>query len=159
MRDTKKPFYTADCETDPFKFGRVPSPFIWGLYRRERNGEVFYREFQSGRHFADYIKKQGIIVYFHNGGKFDIHFLADYLNKHEKILMINSRLVRGRIGQAEVRDSYALMPFPLSSYKKDDIDYTKLEANVRHLHMPEIRAYLKADCEYLFDLIEAFFDE
>ena len=28
----KRKLIAIDCETDPFKAGRVPEPFIWGMY-------------------------------------------------------------------------------------------------------------------------------
>lgn len=149
-----KPFWVIDAESDPFLFGRVPVAFIWGAY----NGSE-YLEFNSEADLVAFMRTQDAIFYAHNGGKFDFHFLAPWINQNETILMINSRLVKARIGKAEIRDSYALLPFPLRSYKKDDIDYSKLEKSVRHLHMPEIRAYLKNDCIYLWDLIAAFFAE
>ncbi len=151
-----KDFWVIDAETDPFKFKRVPKPFIWGAY----NGRTReYIEFEKTSDLVAFMRPQNAIFYAHNGGKFDFHFMAEWLNQNEKILMINSRLVKAKIGQAELRDSYALLPFPLKSYKKDDIDYTKLEEKVRHLHMPEIRAYLKSDCVYLWDLLAAFFEK
>lgn len=149
-----KEFWTIDCETDPFKFGRIPQPFIWGAF----NGSEFY-SFNTTKELYEFIKDQDAIFYAHNGGKFDFHFLAEFINRNEKILMINSRLVKGKIGNAEIRDSYALLPFPLSAYKKDDIDYALLEPEVREKHMDKIREYLRSDCIYLWELINEFFND
>lgn len=149
-----KKFYTIDCETDPAKYGRVPRPFIWGIY----DGTEYW-EFASVEEVLEFIRIRDGIFYAHNGGKFDFHYLAKGIKRNKKILMINSRLVKAEIGKAEIRDSYALLPFPLSAYKKDDMDYSLLEENVRHLHMPKIKAYLKSDCVYLWDLINEFFTQ
>lgn len=149
-----KAFWTIDCETDPFKFGRIPQPFIWGAY----NGDE-YHEFQTVNEICEFMRIRKDIFFAHNGGKFDFIFLAEHITRNKKIMMINSRLVKGNIGKAEIRDSYALIPFPLSAYKKDDFDYNKLEPDVRHLYKDEISTYLKSDCVNLWDMINEFFNE
>lgn len=151
-----KRFFTIDCETDPFKFGREPKPFIWGCYCAS---EDFYTTFDKTEDLAQFIKNQDAIFYAHNGGKFDFMYLAPYFTRNEKCLMINGRLVKVKMGKAELRDSYALLPFPLKNYKKTEIDYSKLEKKVRKKHMVEIKEYLKDDCVFLYEMIEAFFDE
>ena len=81
----KRTIAVIDCETDPFKRGRIPAPFIWGFY----NGETYeeftnFNEVPSTKLLKDmrdtselipYLQSQDIIVYAHNGGKFDYHFL------------------------------------------------------------------------------------
>lgn len=151
-----KSFFTIDAETDPFKFNREPKPFIWGCYNAEQD---FYAEFATTLELVQFMRNQDAIFYAHNGGKFDFMFLAEYFNRNEKCLMINGRLVQVRLGNAELRDSYALLPFPLKGYKKKDIDYRKLEKKVRKKHMVEIKEYLRSDCVYLYELIEAFNSE
>ena len=47
-----KPFAVIDSETDPFRFGRVPAPFIWGYY----NGEEYHRFF-STEALVDFIRR------------------------------------------------------------------------------------------------------
>lgn len=158
MSKEKRKLATADCETDPFKEGRLKiEPFIWGL---KIQGEEFIY-FDSTIEFVNYIKDHNILCYVHNGGKFDFHFLIEYVAKLEPLLMINSRLVKGRIGKCEIRDSYAILPLPLRDFKKDDFDYNLLEKKNRDI--PENRAkiieYLKNDCEYLLELVEAFVNE
>ncbi len=150
-KNDKRPFWTVDCETDPFKHGRVPKPFIWGLY----TGATFH-EFATVQELVEFIKDCDVIVYAHNGGKFDFHFLLEHLNLGEKVTVINGRLVVGKIGKCELRDSWNILPVALGVFKKDDFDYTKLEEEVRHLHTKEIREYLRNDCVYLYELIEAF---
>ena len=48
---------------------------------------------------------------------------------------------------------------PLRAFAKEEIDYAKLEPDVRHLHMPEIRRYLRSDCVNLWETIKRYFDE
>lgn len=72
--------------------------------------------------------------------------------------MINGRIVKGNIGECQVRDSYALLPAPLSAYKKDEIDYRIFEkkARAKPENMRKIRDYLKTDCVYLYDMVTDF---
>lgn len=100
-------------------------------------------------------------MYAHNGGKFDWHFLLDDLEPWEPIMVIAGRLAKFKIGKAEFRDSYNLMPMPLAAYKKDDIDYSIMEPDVRELseNMAKIRKYLQSDCEYLFELLSLWIEE
>jgi hypothetical protein len=147
-----RPFWTIDAETDPFLKGRMPKPFIWGLY----NGNSFWT-FETTEKLIEEIKDQEVIVYAHNGGRFDFHFLLPYINLREDIKIINGRLVSAKIGACEIRDSYALLPEPLRSFGgKLDIDMAKLEPEVRTQHMAEIIEYLKGDCVSLWDTIFKF---
>lgn len=146
-----RPFWTADCETDPFQHGRIPKPFIWGLW----TGAGFH-EFATADEFVAFVRDCDVIIYFHNGGKFDIHFLLAHLDLDVPVKVINGRLVVAHIGKCELRDSWNLLPVALAEYKKDDFDYTKLEENVRHKHMAEIRHYLRNDCVFLYELIAEF---
>ena len=146
--------FVADCETDPFKKGRIPAPFIWGLY----NGKEFLH-FNSTETFLKYISEKEAIVYAHNGGKFDWHFLLDYLTPFSEIMVISGRIARFKIGACEFRDSYNIIPVPLSAYQKTEIEYWKLEAQFRAEYWDEILSYLKDDCVFLFDLVDAFIKE
>lgn len=146
-----KKIYVADCETDPFKAGRIPAPFIWGVY-----SENEYHEFFDTNDFMSFITEQDCIVYAHNGGKFDWHFVLDWIVPDQEVLIINGRLSRFEIGLAEFRDSFNILPVPLSAFKKDDFDYTKMEKENRSQYMEEIRTYLKNDCLYLYEIIQRF---
>lgn len=98
-------------------------------------------------------------MYAHNGGKFDWHFILDELTPNQPIMVINGRLAKFTIGGAEFRDSFNIMPMPLSAVQKTDIDYAKFEPDVRHLHMQEISDYLRDDCVYLHGMLAAFIAE
>lgn len=149
--------WAADCETDPFKVGRIPKPFVWGAY------DIYsgrYETFGSAALFVAFFRERKCTVYFHNGGKFDGHYLRPYFDSDQNILIINGRIASFRIGSAEFRDSYNLIPVPLARYAKDEIDYGIMEAEVRDL--PEnvvlIHRYLKSDCVNLGTLLKAYFE-
>jgi len=151
-----KDIWTADCETDPFKRGRIPEPFIWGLY----NGDEYY-EFEKTNDFVDFCANlKNSIIYAHNGGKFDWHFIKHKIPEYSELLIINGRLSKFKIGEAEFRDSYNILPMPLSAWKKDDFDYTILEKEVRYLkeNYKKTKKYLKNDCVYLFEIIKEYHD-
>lgn len=157
-RSDKRSFWTLDAETDPFRNGRVPVPFLWGLYTGSS-----YHTFATVAEVVDAIKDTPVIVYAHNGGKFDFHLedrtarIMDHLNLREEMKVIDGRLVSARIGQAEIRDSWNLLPAPLKDFGgKLDIEMWKLEADVRDQHMAEIRTYLKQDCVGLHEAIATF---
>lgn len=152
-RQPKRKLAVIDAETDPFKRGRMPEPFIWGFYD---GTEPIY--FDRTKDLVDFLMPQRLLVYAHNGGKFDYH-LDGFLNPLEegdKLQIINGRLAKFWLGECEFRDSYNILPIPLKAYKKDDIDYAKMEKEVRHKHMDEIKSYLRGDLLYLYELIQEF---
>jgi hypothetical protein len=142
-----RPVYACDCETDPFKHERVPVPFIWGLYGP--NG--FYKEFDNTKDFVDCVKEKDIILYAHNGGKFDFIFLLEHIEQ-TKVQIINGRLVCMNLGQCELRDSFSIIPVALKEFGfKLEIEHWKMEPAIRHHYMEEIRSYLFQDCKGLYD--------
>lgn len=154
QRRSKARFAVADCETDPFVFGRVPAPFAWGYY-----DGLTYKSFRTIQAFVHYISNEKITIYAHNGGKFDWMFLLDYVEDFYKPIIINGRLSKLKIGKATLCDSYNILPIKLADYQKDEIDYSKFEADQREKHIPEIMDYLRSDCVYLYDIIKAYRDE
>ena len=153
-----KEIWTADCETDPFRKGRIPAPFIWGAYCLARDE---YEEFSTFDEMLDFHLAHGreIIIYAHNGGKFDWHFGLHRLEEFQPLMIISGRLSKFKIGNVEFRDSYNILPVPLSEMKKDDFDYKLLEKDVRAKHMGKIRAYLRNDCVYLAEYVDRFLNE
>lgn len=155
------PIYTLDLETDPFLAGRYPQPFCAGLYdgcefRSTWGADCVERMFDI---IADLPPG---LIYMHNGGRFDIFFMMPYITGFPA-LIINGRIVRTYTKSKakkphEIRDSFAIMPFGLGKYKKDEIDYNTFEADVRENHKHEILSYLKGDCVYLHELCVAFVD-
>jgi hypothetical protein len=141
----------VDCETDPAKHGRVPKPFVWGVFD---GTNYFY--FFSTPDFVAWLSKQNVIAYAHNGGKFDFMFLIKYVGE-TNAQVINGRIVKMKLGRAELRDSIAIVPEALKKFgKKKDIDYWKMEADVRDEHMPEILEYLKYDCVSLYEVVSEY---
>jgi hypothetical protein len=151
-----KPIATLDCETDPFKADRLPEPFIWGLYL----GHVEdYWEFETAQQVVDFLSDKRWLVYAHNGGKFDYHFLKPFINSDEPLTVISGRIAKFRIGECEFRDSMNILVNPLRVFAKEEIDYAKLESAVRAQHMDEIKRYLRSDCVNLYNTIAAYNSE
>jgi len=147
----KRKIITVDCETDPFKHGRIPEPFIWGAY----DGKDFW-DFTDTDEFCDWLADQYAYVYAHNGGKFDFHFILDRLDVGEKIKIINGRLADAKLGKARLRDSINLLPFSLAAMNKEDIEYWKMETGCREIYWDEIREYLYWDCRHLHHYLTEF---
>lgn len=146
--------WVADSETDPFELGVIPAPFLWGVY----NGKKYY-EFSDTDKFVDFVIKRDIILYAHNGGKFDWHFISHRFKVDSDLLVINGRLSRFEIGNCEFRDSFNLMPVALEQYQKAEFDYNKMHHLVRADYMPEIRKYLESDCVNLWNMVNGFVTE
>lgn len=158
MSRSRVEIWAADCETDPFKPGRIPQPFIWGAYDI-RTGQ--YETFGSAELFVAFFRERRATVYFHNGGKFDSYYLRAYFESDQDLLIINGRIAKFRIGRTEFRDSYNLIPVPLATYSKEKIDYDIFEIEKRSLpeNSSKIEAYLKSDCVNLANLLSAYFEK
>lgn len=146
----------ADFETDPFKYNRVPRPFCVGVY----DGSSLWRYWGDDcvAKFLEYIEDMPeTIFYFHNGGKFDLHFLIGEFRGDLRI--INRRIVKAKIRQHEFRDSFSILPVPLAKFAKEEIDYDKFERAVRHKYKAEIMEYLGSDCVNLWNAIMVFIEE
>jgi hypothetical protein len=153
------PLAVLDLETDPFMPGRKPEPFVAGYYDGSKYVSIWEPEPLAciDRTILMLEKEPASIVYWHNGGRFDSYYFMRYVSGNLKI--IGNRIVSCVIGKHEFRDSYAIMPFPLRSYKKDEIDYRIMERGRREKHKDEILKYLQGDCIYLWDLVSTFHSE
>lgn len=148
-----KKIATCDCETDPFEHGFNIKPFLWGFW----DGRD-YQEFDDTPSFVEHVSSMDIILYAHNGGKFDFMFLLKYL-KQTRAQIINGRFVSLKLGYCELRDSYAIIPEPLKNFgAKKEIEYWKLAAGVRDQHWAEIKEYLYTDCTVLYDAVKQYRD-
>lgn len=152
-----------DCETDPFAHGVTIKPFTCGFFDGEQYIDFWGDDCIS--QFADYIDvrrnsnpKEKLLIFAHNLGGFDIHFLYDYFDSGHTPLVIGSRICQAQIFGHEWRDSYKIIAAPLRAYQKDDFDYTKLERHCRETYRDEILLYQRHDCEYLFTLVSEFFE-
>lgn len=163
-----RPFAVLDSETDPFKRGRIPRPFVWGFF----DGLKFvHYHHDSLPDLIKWLSGQKLIVYAHNGGKFDYHFMLDYMEPFDSVKIINGRIASFYIGECEFRDSFNILPVALKKFelvdesgrivKKQDFDYTRMEEEERY--KPEnwdgIIDYLRDDCITLYRAIEAFQNE
>lgn len=163
MKMDKKKIAVIDYETDPFKYGRIPKAFACGFY----DGTTYERIFNNSenrvlRWASDRVKMFDGIVYAHNGGKFDfIGFLfrsQSGILRGEKIELRGNRIVRCQFGNAELRDSYAILPAPLKAHDKGEIDYEKFELDRRGKYKTEILEYLRRDCISLHGLVSRFLE-
>lgn len=147
----RKKLIAVDCETDPFKHGRVPKPFVWGAF----DGKHFFH-FKSTEEFVDWLSQLNCVAYAHNGGKFDFMFLLKYV-KRTRARIIGGRFAEMEIGRAKLRDSYSIIPVPLAAVQKDEIDYDLMEEEVRENYMTShILPYLKTDCIYLYQMVDKY---
>jgi hypothetical protein len=155
VKPEKWPIAVIDFETDPFLYGRIPAPFVAGFYSSAIGFKAIWgKNCVDG--LLDFLETLDTPhrIYAHNGGKFDFLFFVEKLDN--PIKLINSRIAKAKIGKHELRDSFCIIPVSLATYKKDDIDYRKMEADVREKHKPEILKYLEGDCQYLHELVSAF---
>lgn len=172
-----RPHATGDLETDPFQGPshpngeRLPQAFAAGFY----DGKVVEIDWSPDccallvKRMWKWARKQDKklgkpIVYFHNGGKFDAHFiLAEllkqfYTEKQLKLFCIGSRIVEIELPEFVIRDSYALIPKPLKAFSaKEEIDIAKLEPECREKHRAEITKYLRQDVVGLHEGLAEFF--
>ena len=145
-----------DFETDPFAYGRVPKPFCVEFYSDEITQQFWGGD--CAEQLCAFLDKleDPHLIYAHNGGKFDFHFLHEYIDN--PALIIKSRIVECKLFKHTLRDSYAIIPIPLRDYEKQEFDYAKMERPVREKHKAQILDYLHSDCVYLFELVSHFND-
>jgi hypothetical protein len=161
LKPTKKIIAVVDCETDPFAVGLHVKPFTIGFDTGDR-----YVDFWGDdcvKQFFEYLatltaEGEEFIIYAHNGGKFDFYFFLDYLDAEHAPFIMGGRLVKIWFQGQEFRDSFAIIPQALSSYKKDEIDYAKFTRDRREQHRVEILGYQRTDCLYTRELIVGFHD-
>jgi DNA polymerase type B, organellar and viral len=147
---------TFDIETDPFNYGDFPLPFACDFFDGISHF-TFWGDDCVRRCYEQRLSKFKGIVFAHNGGKFDFHYLLRYLPKPNlNVFIIKNRLVSLKLRELEFRDSYALMPVPLRDYKKEEIEIDKLSKGRREENRDEIIRYLKGDTEFLLELIVEF---
>lgn len=150
----KKKFAVIDSETPPFAYGRTDIlPFLWGYY-----DGIEYHQFTDTAELVAFISERDEIIYAHNGGKFDFHFLADFFEAGRPIMLINGRIAKLKLGKCELRDSYNIIPAPLADFQKTKVDYSIFEADKRtdKGNWKIICDYLRDDCYDLYALVSEF---
>lgn len=153
---TEKKIAVMDTETDPFDGETIVAPFLVGFYHDE-DWQYWWGETQEEciNAYLAYIASidEPLLIYAHNGGNFDFYFLMPGWNAGHAPFIIDGRVVQTYFGSHEHRDSYKILPVPLSGYKKTEIDYGKMHRALRDTHADEIIDYLHDDCRYLYDLV------
>lgn len=146
-----------DFETDPFRAGRIPSPFACGIYFADEQYHLFWGMDCDLRVVEFLHTLPRCVLYAHNGGKFDFFFLIEHAETGT-IKVRNGRIFEMQIGRVTLRDSWPLMPFPLEHYRKTKIDYSIFEFPIREDRANKIRIqhYLFDDCKNLYDLLIGF---
>lgn len=153
----RRPIIVIDFETDPFEHGALIEPFAGDVYDGKRH--VIFWGADCVSRMSEYLATlRPSIIYAHNGGKFDALFFMRRNLLADEMLVIDGRIVKAKLGEHELRDSYSIIPIPLAAYKKDEIDYKKFKKVARDRHRTEIVKYLEADCVYLFDLVSRFIE-
>lgn len=152
-------FAVIDCETNPFSYNAEIEPFLWGFYDGEtykefRDSDLSIPSSDCSSKLIDYLKDESLTIYAHNGGKFDYFFLLEWVSPD--VTLINGRIAVARIGENTLHDSYLILPSPLSSYKKDEIDYSLFTPEKREKHIEKISHYCKMDCIYLYEWLTKF---
>ena len=164
MSKKKQILATIDIETLAFRHDRYPKAFCVGLYISIDEYHEFWGD-DCIKDLVDFLQKEDrpLLIYAHNGGKFDFHYFLKEIDRIDEcdILLIQSRIAKFKIGKCELRDSYLLFPFALSTItnQKIDIDYEKFEVEHREKHKKEILSYLKNDCVILYSALEKFREE
>lgn len=149
----ERPIAVIDFETDPFMYGRVPRPFAGGYFDGSRFVHFWGDDcIEQLCAFLETLPPS--IIYAHNGGRFDFFFLLERLSNPLRI--IAGRIVSAKLGRHELRDSFAILPVPLASYDKTEIDYRLFERGEREAHRAAIVDYLRDDCVNLHELVSAF---
>lgn len=138
-------FATSDLETDPFqrkdldKPGRMPKAFCAGFFVK---GVFHLFEGENCcRELVAFCVKHKLLIYFHNGGKFDLHFLIEFLLEifpceDIEITCIGSRMVAVKTPLCEFRDSFSLIPKALKHIAgagKLELPFWKLEKDAHDL--------------------------
>lgn len=161
--DTTKMVCVTDTETDPFQYDEEGNPFIVKPFSIGFRTPNEYYQFwgddcveQFFRFLEEHYEPGTLIIYAHNGGRFDFMFFLEWMNTGQSPFMIDGRIVRAFFGGQEFRDSYKIMPFPLEEYRKTPIDYSKFTRDKREGNKREIQAYQKDDCDDLYDLVYHF---
>jgi len=154
-------FAVFDLETDPFKRGRLQiHPFCSGL-SDGKTSRVWWGKKCVPDMLAECrnLAKRGVkIIYAHNGGNFDFHFLLGCLPVSDcKFLCIGKRIVQLITPWGfEFRDSFAIIPKALAQYNKTKISYKKFESDIREKYKEEILAYLRDDLRDLHNMVSGF---
>ncbi len=171
-RETRKrQIAILDMETDPFdaQLKKHIKPFLCVLYSDEFEPIIVWEESREKfiRNVLDAI--EGLpgswIIYAHNGGKFDFHFLVSQLRGEVKFK--GRGIMSARVGNHELRDSSHIIPERLAAFAKDKFDYDRNRDDIfdiatrkpnRDRWREDIIKYCIADCRYTLDIVKSFIE-
>lgn len=163
LKKSKKTICVVDTETDPFGFDEngdpvMVKPFSLGFFDGAEYQDFWGDDccYQFFKYLKKYRADEELLIYAHNGGRFDFMFFLPWMNPGQSPFMIDGRIVQCHFGSQEFRDSYKIMPFPLAEFKKTPIDYSKFTRDRREGNKREIQAYQKDDCVDLYTLVIGF---
>jgi DNA polymerase elongation subunit (family B) len=163
----------ADFETTMAAHGLVPEAFCAGAMHEDGNYVVFwdddaedyigpdydyFRANSAANQLFDYFDTltEPHVIYFHNGGRFDIQYFAHRLPS-QSVVYIGSRAVCVKYGIHEIRDSASIVSVKLrDAGDKGTIDYAVHAKELRDANRVEILDYLKRDCDVLMRALVAF---
>jgi len=153
-------FAIMDLETTPLDPDEdvVIKPFVACIYTREFGDHIIWEEDKEklAQAIYDYIVAlpRSFTIYAHNGGRFDWKLLLKHIKG--RVSFKGNAIMSATLGPHELRDSLHIIPEKLAKYKKDNFDYDWLKEENRNDHRDAIITYLKHDCLYLADIVEAF---
>lgn len=152
----QRTLWAFDCETDPFLYGRKPQAFLWCAVSEKGDRIAFWGDDATERFLAWLYELKNCLFIAHNGGKFDLMFLRDGI--HGAMLMVDGRILKCKIGECEMRDSFAILPMALKKLgAKFEIELDKLERNRRERYRQEITRYCMQDCIVLLEAVQDFY--
>lgn len=162
VRTTSKTLATFDTETDPFDDGVIPKPFTCGFWRADTGDYFDWWGDDCLDQFFTWLNERTaagdrFLIYCHNLGGFDLHFMLDEISPGTAPTIINGRISVVDLHGQEFRDSYRIFPLALGGYQKEKIDYLGMfTRDKREEHREAILRYQESDCRYLGDLVTGF---
>lgn len=166
-------------EKYPFGPLKRPRNFPWGVYDIETKSKeslefhcvgfydgTEYRYFTDMGAFLDHVlapRYDGWRFFAHFGGRFDVHYVFDWLREHEPMTPISFICAGANVialtvfsGKRYWRfcDSYRLLPASLKTLTREfDVEHKKLE------FAPLDPEYNRHDCLGLYEVLTKFFDQ
>ena len=160
---TKKTLWTYDCETDPFKYGDPPTPFLWVAISEDGDRVIYWGDDSTEKFMAWIESLDNALLLAHNGGRFDSLFIKQILSG--AMLIVGGRIIKCNVKKSvEIRDSFAILPMALAKIKttagsKLEIDFKKLRRENRQKYKAEIIRYCAQDCMTLLAAVQNFYEK
>jgi len=180
-RPSEKVIGAFDIETTNFddNFKEHPEEIIFlDAFVKFEDEENYHRATNKSELMSILLSRDNVIIYAHNGSKFDFNFLledlyqiniqrksnGEELYKIETILQGESNVIQIKIDTIELRDSLALIPMSLpeatkafkTKTQKGDIGLAKgVKYDVNNL---QHQRYCKDDCQATIEIVKAVMD-